>query len=182
MRHWSPKKLHKKDALLAVNAISYVYNLIDTILETGTWVVLRVKHIVVKQLQLSVLGAETFLIRWRRLSSQTSFHWCNPQIYYSRNKSPPQDVTWLKHLLCIRGPSMTGFDAKFLSYLNSFYDNAEINIKICFLLYSGNYWVKITNRFSVYPRVKLCANEPNAHVACLYFFIFVYVCSYVAIT
>jgi len=78
---------------------------------------------------------------------------------------------------------MTVRNAKLLSYLNSFYDNSEINIKIGFLLYSGNYWVKMTNSLSaVYPHVRLWDNEPKAHMACVYFFIFVYVCSYVAVT
>lgn len=67
---------------------------------------------------------------------------------------------------------MTVRNAKLLSYLNYFYDNSEINIKIGFLLYSGNYWVKITNILSaVYPHVRLWNNELNAHMACVYFFV-----------
>jgi len=78
---------------------------------------------------------------------------------------------------------MTVCNAKLLSYLNSFCDDSEINIKIGFLLYSGNYWVEITNSLlAVYTHVRLRVNEPNAHMACVYFIIFVYVCSYVAIT
>jgi hypothetical protein len=68
---------------------------------------------------------------------------------------------------------MTVCKAKLLSYLNFFYGNSEINIKIGFLLYSGYYWAKITNSLSAaYPHVRLWDNEPNAHMACVYFFIF----------
>jgi hypothetical protein len=71
---------------------------------------------------------------------------------------------------------MTVRNAKLLSYLNPFYDNSEINITIGFLLYSGNNWVKITKSLSkVYPHVRLWDDEPNAHMACVYF-LYLFMC------